>query len=110
MKKSRFLYKLFKAIWDIHVAVITKDTGVSSKSYVMVLGFWIAWEVTQVMLVLTVLDYIETRILNYTGISILLGALSAFVLASAYGKTKVEQSYYESMSEENASGPNTQIP
>lgn len=72
--------------------VITNNTGVSSKSFIMVTGMLLASEVTQVMLVLTVWDYIETKELNYTGISLLLTALSSVILAAAWGKIKGEQS------------------
>lgn len=74
--------------------VVTNNTGVSSKSFVMVSGMLLAAEVTQVMLVLTILDFIKSNELNYTGISLLLGALATFVLGSAWGKVKSEEYEY----------------
>lgn len=88
--------KILKLLYDLHVSIITNDTGVSSKSYIMVMGVWIGWEVTQVMLVLTILDFAHTGILNYVGVTALLGGLSALILASAWGKTKSDQAYYNS--------------
>ena len=100
MKFFKFIYKVLKALWDLHVSVITANNGVSSKAYIMVLGVWIGFEVTQVVLFLTVLDYFETRTLNYAGIATLLGGLSVLILASAWGKTKSDQAYYNSNNED----------
>ena len=80
--------------------VITNNTGVSSKSFIMVSGMFLAAEVTQVMLVLTVWDYITTGSLNYTGVALLLGGLSSYTLASAWGKVKGEQHEFDSNNEE----------
>lgn len=85
-----------KKLFNLFVKIITNNTGVSSKSFIMVCGMLLAAEVTQVMLAVTVWDFIVTGVLNYTGIGILLAGLSAFVLASAWGKAKTDmaEAYY----------------
>ena len=74
--------------------VITNNTGASSKSFVMIFGIFLSAEVLQVMLILTIIDFIKTGELNYTGISLLLGAVATYTLASAWGKVKGEEYEY----------------
>jgi hypothetical protein len=85
--------KFFKTIYNLHLQVITNGNGISSKSYVMIMGIWIGFEVTQVMLALTILDYVKTKQLNYTGITLLLGGISVLILAAAWGKIKTDMAY-----------------
>ena len=92
--------------WELYVSIIKSDSGVSSKSYVMVEGFKLGRTISIAYLILSILDYFKTGELDYIGTTALLGGLSALILASAWGKTKSEQAYWESYDQNITPPPN----
>lgn len=76
--------------------VIRSNSGVSSKSYVMVEGMQIAKVVVYWYLIVLTIEMFTDYVLrsNWVDFGVVLGALSGFVLATAWGKIKGEQSYY----------------
>ena len=87
---------LLKRRRDFQDEIIRSNSGVSSKSYVMINGFKLArfivyWYVgVQTVEIFT--DYsLNTNWMEFVAV---LAALTAFVVGSAWGKIKGEQSYY----------------
>lgn len=76
--------------------VIKSDSGISSKSYVMVEGMKVAkliiyWYLSVLTIEIFTKYELRTNWLEFVSV---LGALSVFILASAWGKVKGEQSYW----------------
>lgn len=90
---------LLKKRREFQDEIIRSNSGVSSKSYVMINGFKLArfivyWYVgVQTVEIFT--DY--TLNTNWTEFVAVLVALTTFVVGSAWGKIKGEQSYYNGL-------------
>jgi len=90
--------------------IIRSNSGISSKSYVMVEGMQISKLIIYWYLSVLTIEMFTDYVLrsNWLDFVAVLGALSVFILASAYGKVKGEQSYWSNygsnINEEEAQG------
>lgn len=77
-------------------SVIKSDSGVSSKSYVMVEGMELAKKVVYWYLIILTIEMFTDYVLrsNWVDFAAVVVALSGLILASAWGKIKGEQSYW----------------
>lgn len=87
---------IIKSKFKFQREIIKSNSGISSKSYVMVEGMKLAkliiyWYLAVLTVEIFTKYELRTNWLEFTSV---LGALSVFVLASAYGKVKGEQSYW----------------
>ena len=76
--------------------IIKSNSGISSKSYVMVKGMQLSKLVVYWYLAMLTLERFTPyeADINWLDFSAVITSLSVFILASAWGKIKGEQSYY----------------
>ena len=91
-----------KYIWKILSyidALITNDSGKSSKSFVVVWGVSVSTLIILWYLTMKTIEMFTNYVLNndWTDFVAVLGSISVFILASIYGKVRGEQSYYSSL-------------
>ena len=91
-----------KYIWKIlrYIdALITNDSGKSSKSFVVVWGVSMSTLIILWYLTMKTIEMFTNYVLNndWTDFVAVLGSISVFILASIYGKVRGEQSYYSSL-------------
>lgn len=96
----KFIPNTFKRDQDFREDIIRSNSGMSSKSYVMLEGMKLAKIIVYWYLGVLTLEIFTPFTLrtNWIEFVAVLGGLSAFVLASAWGKVKGEQSYWSSQS------------
>jgi len=76
--------------------IIKSGSGISSKSYVMVEGMKISKLIIYWYLIVLTIEMFTDYVLRSSWLDFVavIGALSALILAAAWGKTKSEQAYY----------------
>lgn len=88
---------------DFRRELIKSNSGVSSKSYIMIEGMRLAKLIVYWYLIVLTLEIftkyeLRTNWIDFIGV---LAALSGFILASVYGKVKGEQAYYRHYNYDN---------
>lgn len=83
--------------------IIRSNTGMSSKSYVMVQGMQLTRVIVYWYLTMLTFEMFTDYVLRSSWIDFVavIGALAVFVLASAWGKVKGEQSYWYNNQSQN---------
>lgn len=91
-----WLRKLIIESIEFQRNIIRNNSGMSSKSYVMVKGMQLTRVIVIWYLIVLMIEMFTDYVLrsNWLDFVAVIGALSVFVLASAWGKVKGEQSYW----------------
>ena len=91
------IYQLLREKILFQRSIITNNTGVSSKSYVMIKGMKLTQVIVYWYLIMLTIEMFTDYVLrsNWLDFVAVIGALAVFVLASAWGKIKGEQNYWD---------------
>lgn len=86
-----------KKLLRFYSSLIRANSGVSSKSYVMVWGTIVSTVVLFFFLTMLIIEsIIKVEVcINWFEFSGVIGSISVLILASVWGKVKGEQYYYE---------------
>ena len=91
-----------KRLLKFYVSLIRSNSGVSSKSYVMVWGTIVSTIVLLFYLTMLVIEsFSEVKAhINWIEFSSVIASISVLILASVWGKVKGEQYYFENNNKE----------
>ena len=99
-----WLIDAIKSRRDFRRKILTSNSGISSKSWVMVAGMNLARVVVYWYLTVLTIEMFTDYVLrsDWKVFAAVITSLTFFVAASAYGKIKGEESYYGAFNSEEA--------
>ena len=99
-----WLIDAIKSRRDFRRKILTSNSGVSSKSWVMVAGMDLARVVVYWYLAVLTIEMFTDYVLrsDWKTFGAVIVSLSIFIAASAYGKIKGEESFYSAFNSEDS--------